>query len=155
MTARRLVTITLTATLFPAGFVLGRATRVDLVAEAAAGPAPAFQAAGHVFELRTYTAPEGKLDDLLARFRNHTMRIFEKHGMTNVGYWLPQDTALRRNTLVYLLRHPSREAAEQAWRNFAADPEWQRVAEESQRDGRIVQSVQRMWLDPADFSPMR
>ena len=72
------------------------------------------QAADRVYELRTYTAPEGKLDDLLARFRNHTMRIFEKHGMANVGYWLPQDETLRRNTLVYLISHPSREAADQS-----------------------------------------
>lgn len=155
MARKRFVTIGLMATLFAAGFGLGRSTRVDFVPEAAASPLPELQAAGRVFELRTYTAPEGKLDDLLARFRNHTTRIFEKHGMTNVGYWLPQDTALRRNTLVYLLAHPSREAGEQAWRAFAADPEWQRVAEESQRDGRIVQSVQRMWLDPTDFSTMR
>jgi hypothetical protein len=155
MAAQRLVTIGVMATLFGAGYALGRAPEVDLVAEAAASPAPAFQAADRVFELRTYTAPEGKLDDLLARFRNHTMRIFEKHGMTNLGYWLPQDTTLRQNTLVYLLAHPSRAAADQAWRDFGADPEWQQVAEESQRDGRIVTSVQRMWLDPTDFSQMR
>jgi hypothetical protein len=155
MAAQRLVTIGVMATLFGAGYALGRASEVDLVVEAAASPAPAFQAADRVFELRTYTAPEGKLDDLLARFRNHTMRIFEKHGMTNLGYWLPQDTTLRQNTLVYLLAHPSRAAADQAWRDFGADPEWQQVAEESQRDGRIVTSVQRMWLDPTDFSQMR
>jgi hypothetical protein len=125
------------------------------VPEAEAAPTPSFQVADRVFELRTYTAPEGKLDDLLARFRDHTMRIFEKHGMTNVGYWLPQDETLRQNTLVYLLAHPSREAADQAWRDFGADPEWQRVAEESQRDGRIVTSVERMYLDPTDFSQMK
>jgi hypothetical protein len=155
MAAQRLVTIGVMMTLFGAGFALGRAGDGSLVAEAEAAPATMFQAADRVFELRTYTAPDGKLDDLLARFRNHTMRIFEKHGMTNIGYWLPQDETLRQNTLVYLLAHPSREAADQAWRNFSADPEWQRVAEESQRDGRIVASVQRMWLDPTDFSQMK
>ncbi len=156
MAAKRFALLTAAFMLFGAGYGIGfRAGGEGLVAEATASPAPTIQAADRIFELRTYTAPEGKLDDLLARFRNHTLRIFEKHGMTNVGYWLPQDETLRQNTLVYLLAHPSREAGEQAWRNFAADPEWQRVSEESQRDGRIVAGVQRMWLDAADFSPMK
>lgn len=152
MAAKRLLTLFLMATLFGAGYWLGTSDGRDLVARAEASPPPQ---AAHVFELRTYTAPEGKLDDLLARFRNHTMRIFDNHGMRSVGYWLPQDEELRQNTLVYLLEHPSREAGEQAWRDFGADPEWQRVSEESQRDGRIVSSVVRMWLDPTDFSPMK
>jgi hypothetical protein len=143
----------LMATLFGAGYAFGNAGGPELVPSAEANPAPAAQSA-RVFELRTYTAPEGKLDDLLARFRDHTMRIFNNHGMTSVGYWIPQDPELQGNTLVYLLVHPSREAAEQAWRDFSADPEWQRVSEESQRDGRIVTSVVRQWLDPTDFSPM-
>ncbi|MDH3205430.1 MAG: NIPSNAP family protein [Gemmatimonadota bacterium] len=153
MAAKRLITMGLMTILFGAGYALGNADAPDLVASAEASPMPLAQER-QVFELRTYTAPEGKLDDLLARFRNHTMRIFEKHGMTNVGYWLPQDPELRQNTLVYLLAHPSREAGEQAWRDFGADPEWQQVSEESQRDGRIVSGVVRLWLDPTDFSPM-
>jgi len=154
--AKRLALLTLAFMLFGSGYGLGfRNGTVGFVPEAEASPAPTFQAAGRVYELRTYTTPEGKLDDLLARFRNHTMRIFEKHGMTNVGYWLPQDETLRQNTLVYMISHPSREAADQAWRDFSADPEWQRVSEESQRDGRIVSNVQRMYLDPTDFSPMK
>ena len=108
-----------------------------------------------VFELRTYTAAEGKFDDLLARFRDHTLRIFEKHGMTNVGYWTPQDEPLSTNTLIYVLAHPSREEAEQSWRDFSSDPEWQSVAEESQRDGRLIVGLERVFLDPTDFSPMR
>jgi hypothetical protein len=156
MVAKRLALLTVALMLVGSGYGVGTwKSSVALVAEADAAPAPVLQAADRVYELRTYTAPEGKLDDLLARFRNHTMRIFEKHGMTNVGYWLPQDETLRQNTLVYLLAHPSREAADQAWRDFGADPEWQRVAEESQREGRIVASVERMYLDPADFSPMK
>jgi hypothetical protein len=153
---KRLAMLAAVAMLFGSGYGLGfQAGAGNLVSEAEASPAPVFQAADRVFELRTYTAPEGKLDDLLARFRNHTMRIFEKHGMTNVGYWLPQDESLRQNTLIYLLAHPSREAADQAWRDFGADPEWQRVSEESQRDGRIVSGVERIYLDPTDFSQMR
>ena len=156
MTAKRLALFTVALMLFGSGYGLGfRAGDVGLVSEVEASPAPTFQMADRVFELRTYTAPEGKLDDLLARFRNHTMRIFENHGMTNLGYWLPQDPELRQNTLVYLLAHPTRAAADQAWRDFSADPEWQRVSEESQRDGRIVSSVQRMFLDPTDFSQMK
>ena len=108
-----------------------------------------------VFELRTYTAAEGKFSDLLARFRDHTLRIFEKHGMTNVGYWTPQDEPLSANTLIYVLAHPSREEAEQSWRDFSSDPEWQSVAEESQRDGRLIAGLERVFLDPTDFSPMR
>ena len=156
MAAKRLAWLTAALMVFGSGYGLGfRAGTVGLVTEAEASPVAPLQASDRVFELRTYTAPEGKLDDLLARFRNHTLRIFEKHGMANVGYWLPQDEELRQSTLVYLVSHPSRAAADQAWRDFAADPEWQRVAEESQRDGRIVTSVERMYLDPTDFSPMK
>ena len=108
-----------------------------------------------VFELRTYTAADGKFDDLLARFRDHTLRIFQKHGMTNVGYWTPQDEPLSANTLIYVLAHPSREAAEESWSNFSSDPEWQSVAEESQRDGRLIVGLERVFLNPTDFSPMR
>lgn len=156
MAAKRVALLITALMLFGSGYGLGfKNGAVGLVPEAEASPAPVVQMADRVFELRTYTAPEGKLDDLLARFRDHTIRIFNNHGMTSVGYWLPQDEELRQNTLVYLLAHPSRAAADQAWRDFSADPEWQRVSEESQRDGRIVTNVVRMYLDPTDFSPMK
>ena len=71
-----------------------------------------------VYELRTYTAPEGKLDALLARFRDHTIRIFKKHSMESVGYWVPQDPEKSKNTLIYILKHPSREAGEKNWMDF-------------------------------------
>ena len=116
---------------------------------------PELLQADRTYELRTYTAADGKLDNLLARFRDHTMRIFEKHGMTNHGYWLPQDEELRQNTLIYLISHDSRAAGEESWRNFGQDPEWQRVSEESQRDGRIIAGLERIWLDPTDFSLMK
>ena len=82
------------------------------------------------------------------------MDIFEKHGMTNHGYWLPQE---QENTLIYLLSHDSRATGEESWSNFGQDPEWQRVSEESQRDGRIIVpgGVERIWLDPTDFSRMK
>jgi hypothetical protein len=108
-----------------------------------------------VFELRTYTAPDGKLDELHARFRDHTLRLFERHGITNVVYLKPLDAPASDNTLVYLLAHPSREAAKANWAAFAADPEWKKVASESQVNGRIVAKVESVFFDAADYSPMK
>ncbi len=154
MADKRLLLPGLMVTVFGAGYLLGSIGGGEFVPRAEAGPAPVVQSA-QVFELRTYTAAEGKFDDLLARFRDHTLRIFEKHGMTNVGYWRPQDEPLSENTLIYVLAHASREAAQESWRNFGSDPEWQRVAEESRRDGRLITNLERLYLDPTDFSPMR
>ena len=108
-----------------------------------------------MFELRTYTCNEGKLPDLLARFRNHTMQIFEKHGMTNIAYWVPQDPPLHENTLIYVIAHASREAAKKNWQAFGADPEWQKVQKESEANGKIVNKVVSVFMDPTDFSPMK
>ena len=126
----------------------------------AAGQFSAFesvaQAQGErIFEMRTYTAHPGRLDALNARFRDHTTRIFDKHGMTNVGYWTPQEAPLSENTLVYILAHDSREAGQASWDAFRADPEWAQVAEESQRDGRIVESVAVLWLEATDYSKIK
>ncbi len=112
-------------------------------------------ASSRVFELRKYTAPEGKLGELEARFRNHTIRIFNKHHMTSIGYWVPQDAPDSQNTLIYLLAHPSREAAKQNWAEFQADPEWQKVNTESQVNGRIVSKVESTFLDPLGFSQIK
>ncbi len=109
-------------------------------------------AADRVYELRTYHCYEGKLDNLLARFRNHTTRIFEKHGMTNVGYWVPQD---QKNTLVYLLSFPSREAAKKSWDEFRTDPEWVKVRTESEANGKIVEKVDSVYMSPTDFSKLK
>ena len=108
-----------------------------------------------VFELRTYTAPEGKLEELHARFRDHTMRIFKNHNMTNVVYFRPQDSPLKDNTLIYLISHQSREAAKENWSAFGKDPEWQKVANESQKNGKIVAKVESVFLDATDYSPMK
>ena len=108
-----------------------------------------------IYELRTYTAPEGKLDALLARFRDHTISIFNKHHMTSVAYFVPQDPEKSKNTLVYILKHPSREEAEKNWKDFADDPEWKKVAAESEANGKIVAKVERMWLTPTQFSMMK
>ena len=108
-----------------------------------------------VFELRTYTAPEGKLPNLLARFRDHTLEIFERHGMTNVGYWVPQDAPASSNTLIYVLAHDSRDAAAKSWAAFRNDEEWKRVAAESQVDGPIVSKVESVFMEATAFSPMK
>jgi len=113
------------------------------------------QATNRVFELRTYTAPEGKLGELQARFRNHTIRIFNKHNMTSIGYWVPQDAPNHDNTLTYLIAHKSREDAKANWAAFGADPEWQKVNTESQVNGKIVAKVESVFLDPTDFSPIK
>jgi len=152
MAAPRRARPSLVLAVFGVGYLVGAVSDGGSVPEASAAPGPQ---ADRVFELRTYTAADGKYEDLLARFRDHTLRIFEKHGMTSVGYWTPQDAPLSENTLVYLLAHPSREAADESWRSFSADPEWQRVSEESQRNGRLVVGLERVYLDPTDFSPLR
>ncbi|WP_341228027.1 NIPSNAP family protein [uncultured Arcticibacterium sp.] len=98
-----------------------------------------------VYELRVYHCHEGKRDDLIARFQNHTTRIFEKHGMTNVAYWLPTSPDMK-NDLIYMLSYPSMEARQAAWKAFSADPEWQKVAADSQKDGKIVAAVDSKFL---------
>ena len=113
------------------------------------------QSSGKVFELRTYTATPGNLDKLLTRFRDHTMRIFEKHGMTNIGSWVPTDEAESSNTLVYILAHDSQEAATRSWQAFSQDPEWKKVNDESNADGPILQGVVRKYMTTTDFSPLK
>jgi hypothetical protein len=108
-----------------------------------------------LFELRTYTAAPGKLEALHARFRDHTMRLFEKHGMKNVVYLSPTDEQHAGNTLVYLISHASREAADKSWAAFRADPEWQKVRSESEKDGKLVEKVDSQYLTPTDYSPLK
>jgi len=103
------------------------------------------------FEMRIYYAAPDKLDDLQARFRDHTTALFEKHGMVNIGYWLPLTNS--ENKLVYLLAYPSREAREKSWKEFGADPAWQQVAKESERNGKLVAKVESIYLQATDFSP--
>jgi hypothetical protein len=106
-----------------------------------------------VYELRVYHTYEGKLDDLLRRFREHTTKLFEKHGMKNVAYWTPTDEPLKGKTLVYILAHPSRDAATANWQAFRDDPEWQSVREKSEANGKIVEKVDSTFLVLTDFSP--
>ena len=110
---------------------------------------------GKIYELRTYKCEPGKLDALKARFRDHTVRIFNKHGMESIGYWVPEDPERSSNTLIYILAHPSREAADKNWKEFADDPEWKKVQAESEANGKIVQKVERVWMDPTEFSKLK
>ncbi len=106
-----------------------------------------------VYELRVYHCYEGKLPDLLKRFREHTTKIFERHSMRNIAYWTPMDEPQKSNTLVYILAHPSREAATANWKAFSADPEWQSVQKASEANGKIVEKVDSTFLLLTDFSP--
>jgi NIPSNAP len=105
-----------------------------------------------VYELRVYHTYQGKLDDLLRRFREHTMQLFEKHGIRNVAYWTPLDEPLKGRTLFYLLAHPSREAATANWQAFRDDPEWQLVRDKSEANGKLVEKVDSTFLVLTDFS---
>ena len=113
-------------------------------------PGTALQA-GPVYEMRVYYAAPGKLEDLNARFRNNTMRIFTKHGMTNIGYWVPIDNP--ENKLIYILSYPNREARDASWKAFSADPEWQAVAKASEANGKIVTKVESTFMLTTDYSP--
>jgi hypothetical protein len=111
--------------------------------------------AGRVFELRTYTAADGKLQDLKARFRDHTIAIFKRHGIQSIGYWTPQDAPLSDNTLIYVVAHPSREAAKANWDAFRADPEWQKAQAASEANGKLVNKVDSVFMSPTDFSALK
>ena len=103
-----------------------------------------------VYELRTYTTNAGKLDNLNARFRDHTVALFEKHGIQSIGYWVP---VAKENTLVYVIKHKSRDAAKASWQAFIADPAWKKVARESQLDGNILaKAPESVYMETTDYS---
>jgi NIPSNAP protein len=133
--------------LLVAGLVLGAGFQWVRAADA---PQPA-----RVFEIRTYYTFPGRLDALHKRFREHTLKMFEKHGMTNVAYWTPQDSPGHDNTLIYVISHASREQAKSNWAEFSADPEWQKISADSQKDGKIVEKVDSVFVDATDYSPLR
>jgi hypothetical protein len=137
----------LSLAMLTAGFTLGRSMPPGSTATAQTG--------SRVFEIRTYTANEGKLSDLHTRFRDHTLRLFEKHGMKNIGYWSPEDAPLSQNTLIYILAHESRDAAKKSWDGFRQDPDWQKVQKESERNGKLVAKIDAVFMDATDYSPMK
>ncbi|MDP6581209.1 MAG: NIPSNAP family protein [Vicinamibacterales bacterium] len=128
-------------------FLAGLAVDHHVVTEA--------QGLDRVFELRTYTTHDGKLQGLLDRFGGGETDIFEKHGMQGVGYWVPAESPRSEDTLVYMLAHESREAARASWAAFGSDPDWATMREASRVDGPLVSNVESLFLDPTDFSPVR
>jgi len=112
-------------------------------------------AQNRVYELRTYTAYEGKLEAVKARFRDHTIALFKRHGMESIGYWVPQDPEKSKNTLIYIVAHPSLEAAEKNWTAFRADPEWLKVKADSEAAGPIVLKTESVFLTPTEFSMLK
>jgi hypothetical protein len=137
------------------GLLLGCAATLVIPRFAAMSTAAADEAAKDkpmLYELRTYYTPDGKLDELNARFRNHTMKLFEKHGMKNIMYWVPVD---KPNTLIYVIAHKDKAAADASWAAFRNDPEWKKVAEETQRNGKLVDKVESVYMEQTDYSPGR
>jgi NIPSNAP len=104
------------------------------------------------FEMRTYYAHPGKMADVHKRFRDHTSRLFRKHGMEIVGYWVPVD---KPDVLVYILAHKTRAAGDASWKGFRDDPEWQQARKASEANGPIVAKVESQWLEATDYSPVR
>jgi len=104
-----------------------------------------------VFEMRTYHTAPGKLDDLNARFRDHTVKLFEKHGIANIGYWTPIENP--DNLLIYVLAYPNREARDASWKEFMADEDWKKARAESEVNGKLVTKVDQLFLSATDFSP--
>jgi len=129
-------------------------TRAILAATAVLGLASvavAEQQDTRVFEMRTYYAAPDRLDDLQARFRDHTLQLFEKHGLTNIGYWTPIENS--ENKLIYVLAFPNAEAKAAAWKAFFADPEWKTVFKRTRANGPLVTKVESVQLFATDYSP--
>ena len=134
------------AVLLTVGYVAGRLTP-EPVAEAAQ--------AGRVFEMRTYVTNEGKLPALETRFRDHTIKFFNRYSMTSIGYWIPEDGPASQTTLIYILAHPSREAAKANWDAFRKDPDWVKAKGDSEAQGPLTTKVESVFVDATDFSPIK
>jgi len=132
------------------GFLMAGLT--VLTAPASAVDAPS---AGKVYELRTYTASPGKLDALNARFRDHTCKLFKKHGIEVVGFWTPAEGEDSKNTLIYIVAFPSVAAQKAAWQAFRDDPEWKEAKAASEKDGSLTTEVKSKNLKATDYSPIR
>ena len=118
-----------------------------------ADAAPAEHA--RIYELRTYTTNEGKLDDLHARFSNHTNGLFVKHGITLIGFWTPAEGDKADNTLVYLIAHEDNDSAKASWGAFGSDEEWRKAYADSRKDGALVNHIESQYLIPTNYSPLR
>jgi len=106
-----------------------------------------------VYELRIYHVVPGKIENLVARFRDHTMKLFADHGIKSVAYWTALDEPVKSSTFFYVLQHPSREAAAANWKAFQGDPEWKSVKAKSEENGKLVEKIDSTFLTLTDFSP--
>lgn len=126
------------------------------LAQPTVAPSPSLVKDGKCYEIRTYVAAPGKLEELHKRFRDHTMKLFKKHGMEVVGFWGPTDKEKgSENTLVYVMAFSSREALSKAWAAFRTDPEWQKVRAESEKNGKLTDKVESVILGATDYSPIK
>ena len=142
--------ISIAAALLATGYAAGR-----IAPESVAQAAQDKDKDARVFEMRTYVANDGKLPALEKRFRDHTIKFFNKYSMTSIGYWKPMDGPAAQTTLVYILAHPSREAAAKNWQAFHDDPEWQKVKAASEAQGPLTTKMESVFADPTDYSPMK
>ena len=134
-------------------FVLGLAAFPML--RAATGDDKPKAGKDRIFEMRTYIANPGKLDALNARFRNHTNKLFVKHGMELIGYWTPAQGPDAENTLIYILAYPDKESADKSWKAFRDDPDWKKVVAETEANGKLVEKVISVYMKPTDYSPVK
>jgi hypothetical protein len=134
---------------------LAMATCVGYSTHQAHGGKGGKQVEPRVFEMRTYYAHKGKMEALHARFRDHTNKLFVKHGMTLVGYWSPIDSKQAEEKMVYILAYPSKEAADKSWKDFRDDPAWKAAREASEKDGPLVAKVESVFLKATDYSPIK
>jgi hypothetical protein len=143
-------------TLF-AALILALALTSTQAAETNAAPvSPSVAKDSRCFEMRTYYAAPGKLEDLNKRFRDHTCRLFQKHGIELVGFWIPQDKEKgSENTLIYILAHKSRDAAKKSYASFGADPEWKKVVSESEANGKLVEKIDSVFMSATDYSAIK
>jgi hypothetical protein len=113
------------------------------------------KAAGRYFEIRTYTVNDGKMDALHARFRDHTVKLFTKHGIESVGYWTVNSGESAGKTLVFVLAYPSKEEQAKRWKAFAEDPDWKKAKDDSEKNGVLVSKADSRFMDPTDYSPVK
>lgn len=127
-----------------------------IVPQVTAQTSPSVAKDSRCFEMRTYYAAPGKFEAMNARFRDHTCKLFKKHGMELIGFWIPQDQDKgAENTMVYILAHKSREEAKKSWAAFSSDPDWKKARDESEVNGKLVDKVESVYLNATDYSPMK
>ena len=143
-------------TLLLVAMLAAAAIALPAAEESKTAASPSVAKDSRAFEMRTYYAMPGKLEALNARFRDHTVRLFKKHGMEIVGFWIPMDKDKgAENKLIYILAHKSREAAKKSFDDFGKDPEWQKARSESEANGKLVEKVESVFMSATDYSPMK